>query len=72
MQGGKRAKLRSEGRAGGFMLRYFWSIRGFQEALKRSGVSMLNLRRFRQAVGAQVGPKLGPSWLPNGPKFEKY
>ena len=53
------------------MLEGFWSIRAFQEALKRSRVFKSILRCFGRGLGAQVGAKLGPSWLKNGAKFEK-
>ena len=53
------------------MLRCFWSIRAFQEGLKRSRDLKRILSRFGRGLGGQVGAKLGPSWLKNGAKFEK-
>ena len=71
VQGGKRAGLRSDGRAGGFMLEGFWRKRGVPRGSSDESGFEVDFKWFWRGLGAQVGSKLGPSWLQNGRKSEK-
>jgi len=59
----------------GFILRVFWSSRGAQTRQDAPKTHEVVFKMFLEgccSVGVQVGAKLGPSWLQNAPKFEKY
>ena len=54
-----------------FMIALSGLVLGPHEALRGNRVLKSIIRRFWRAFGAQVGAKLGPSWLKNGANFEK-